>query len=100
MPWPLGVKGRGEIKPPRGKILGFKLEAKPPILGGPGGAHGLSHGLQGNHGSTQGAITRYASGRTCVPDTERLRWIARDREQLARRLAGEAASPPRQLGRD
>lgn len=31
----------------------------------------------------KGAVVLYASGRTCVPDTKRLRWILRDRLSLA-----------------
>jgi len=37
-------------------------------------------------GDLEGAILFYATGRTCEPDTPRLKWMLRDRLGIARRL--------------
>ncbi|MCP4540125.1 MAG: hypothetical protein GY832_23555 [Chloroflexi bacterium] len=39
-------------------------------------------------GTEKGAVLFYATGRTCKPDTKKLRWLARDRLSLAARLEG------------
>jgi len=47
----------------------------------------LAHWREHRCGSLEGALSYYASGRTCRPDTDRLRWIVRDRFGIAQRLA-------------